>query len=359
MSNWTRHLGFDRFSGLYIWAAFIVVFGLLQPSLFFSSSTMYSIAANKAVLALVALAILVPLVTGVYDLAVGATVNFVTIAVVLLIKAEWNMWAAIAVGILSGTVIGFINGFVVVKLRVNSFIATLGMASVIAATQVVITSNEQPLPPTMKAWSQLTQTKVFGFQIVFLYMLLIAFILWWFLTYTPAGRYMFAIGSSPDAARLSGIKVDYYTWLSLVISGTVAGLAGVLYGSLTGPSLSFGGGLLLPAFAAVFLGSTQIKPGRFNVWGTVLAIYVLATGVRGLQLMTDVQWLDQMFSGLALIGAVAVAVGRQRSADERKRKAMNAAVTSTPDKKSLDKIQEFDEHPHIASETRLHLSEDK
>jgi ribose transport system permease protein len=359
MSKWTSHMGFDRFSGLYIWGVFIVVFGLLQPSLFFSSSTMYSIAANKAVLALVALAILVPLVTGVYDLAVGATVNFVTITVVLLIKAEWNMWAAIAVGILSGTVIGFVNGFVVVKLRVNSFIATLGMASVIAATQVIITSNEQPLPPTMKAWSQLTQTKVFGFQIVFLYMLIIAFILWWFLTYTPAGRYMFAIGSSPDAARLTGIKVDYYTWLSLVISGTVAGIAGVLYGSLTGPSLSFGGGLLLPAFAAVFLGSTQIKPGRFNVWGTVLAIYVLATGVRGLQLMTDVQWLDQMFSGLALIGAVAVAVGRQRSADERKRKAMNASVFSPPDKKTLDAVEKFDEHPHIAQESRLHLSEDK
>jgi ribose transport system permease protein len=357
MSKRTSHLGFDRFSGLYIWAVFIVVFGLLQPSLFLSSSTLYSVAANKAVLALVALAILVPLVTGVYDLAVGATVNFVTITVVLLIKAEWNMWAAIVVGILCGSVIGFVNGFVVVKLRVNSFIATLGMASVIAATQVVITSNEQPLPPTMSAWPQLTQTKVFGFQIVFLYMLIIAFILWWFLTYTPAGRYMFAIGSSPEAARLTGIKVDYYTWLSLVLSGTVAGFAGVLYGSLTGPSLSFGGGLLLPAFAAVFLGSTQIRPGRFNVWGTVLAIYVLATGVRGLQLMTDVQWLDQMFSGLALIGAVAVAVGRQRSADERKRKAMNSADTGV-DQKTLDQIAEFDEHPHIAGESRLHLAED-
>lgn len=324
MNNYSKYLGFDRFSGLYIWAAFIIIFSVWQPSLFFTSLTLHSVAADKSVLALLGLALLIPLIAGVYDLSVGATVNFVTILVVLLVEDGWGMWSAMTAGIVAGAIIGTINGFIVVKLKVSSFIATLGMASVIAAFQVVITNNQQPLPPTNPSWAALTQTQVFGFQIVFFYMLLIALVLWWALVYTPAGRYLYAVGSSPDAARLSGIRVDFYTWISLIASGTIAGIAGVFYGSLTGPSLSFGGGLLLPAFAAVFLGSTQITPGRFNVWGTVLAIYVLATGVRGLQLITDAQWLDPMFSGVALIGAVAVAVGRQRSADERKRKSLNA-----------------------------------
>ena len=90
--------------------------------------------------------------------------------------------------------------------------------------------------------------------------------------------------ATPNAARLSGVRVGKWTWLSLIIvSRASPALAGVFYSSLSGPSLTFGSALLLPAFAAAFLGSTQLKPGRFNVWGTVLAVYVLATGVQGLQ----------------------------------------------------------------------------
>lgn len=109
------------------------------------------------------------------------------------------------------------------------------------------------------------------------------------------------------------MRVGLYTWISLIVSGTICGVAGMLYASLSGPSLTFGPSLLLPAFAAVFLGSTQITPGRFNVWGSVLAIFVLANGVKGLQLVTDVQWLDPMFSGVALIAAVAVGAGEATS----------------------------------------------
>ena len=111
----------------------------------------------------------------------------------------------------------------------------------------------------------------------------------------------------------------------MIMSGLIAGIAGSLYASYAGPSLTYGSALLLPAFAAVFLGSTQIIPGRFNVWGTVLAIFVLATGVKGLQLATDAQWLAPMFSGAALVLAVAVALGRQRSAAERTRRRLARA----------------------------------
>jgi ribose transport system permease protein len=147
---------------------------------------------------------------------------------------------------------------------------------------------------------------------VFVYMLVVALILWWVLERTPMGRYMRATGNDREAARLSGVQVDKWAWLSLIMSGGICGFAGVLFVALVGPSLSFGPSLLLPAFAAVFLGSTQLMPGRANVWGTVLAIFVLATGVQGLQLVSGAQWVASLFHGVALIVAVGLAVNRRR-----------------------------------------------
>jgi ribose transport system permease protein len=193
------------------------------------------------------------------------------------------------------------------------------MATVLSATQIIVSSENQPLPPTGAAWLNLTQTTIGGFQIVVLYLLVLAVIMWWVLAHTPVGRYLYAVGDNREASRLTGIAVGKWTWLALICSGGISGLAGVLYCSLNGPSLTFGPSLLLPAYAAVFLGSTQLKPGRFNVWGTLIAVYVLATGVKGLQFVTGVQWLNEMFNGIALLAAVAFAGWRQRSASEDRR----------------------------------------
>jgi ribose transport system permease protein len=169
---------------------------------------------------------------------------------------------------------------------------------------------------------------VLGFQIIVLYLLVIAVLAWWALNHTPAGRYVHAVGGNAEAARLSGVRTRLWTFLMLVTSSTLCGVAGVLYASLSGPSLTFGSALLLPAFAAVFLGSTQLTPGRFNVWGTLIAMYALATGIKGLQLVTGVQWLADMFNGTAVITAVAFAGWRQGRVVTRGRDATRAATTS-------------------------------
>jgi ribose transport system permease protein len=244
----------------------------------------------------------------------------------------WSMWASIGVTVAFCTFIGLVNGFVVVRLKVNSFIATLGAASIITALQSIVSGQSQPLPPTSSEWSNLTQREVLGFQVVFFYMLAIAVVIWWALAHTPVGRYVYAVGGNTEAARLSGVRTGTWTWLSLITSSTLCGVAGVLYASLSGPSLTFGGALLLPAFAAVFLGSTQLQPGRFNVWGTLIAMYVLATGIKGLQLVTGVQWLADMFNGVAVITAVAFATWRQGKAGSRR----SARPSGSPPTKSSD-----------------------
>jgi ribose transport system permease protein len=256
----------------------------------------------------------------VFDLSIGATITISAVLVAQLqTKNHWGMWQSIVAAILLGMLIGIVNGFLVVVLKISSFIATLATTTIIGAFTTIITNQTQPLPPTSTTWLNLTQRDLFGFQMVVVYLLVLALLFWWILDHTPAGRFIYAVGGNPEAARLSGVRVGKWVWISFIVAGTVSGIAGVFYSSLNGPSLTFGGALLLPAYAAAFLGSTQIKPGRFNVWGAIIAVYVLATGVRGLQLVTSVQWLNDMFNGVALIAAVAFAVWRQGKAATRKR----------------------------------------
>jgi ribose transport system permease protein len=323
-------LGFDRFSGLYVWALFIIVFGALKPHIFLTSGTFQSIAVTQAVTAMLGLAVVIPLAAGVFDLSIGANVQFCAILASLLQqKWHYNMWLAIVITILAGTVVGVFNGLIVVRLGVSSFIATLATATVLAAVQTIITDNLDPLPETSSTWMSLTQHQLFGVQVIFWYLLVLAIILWWVLERMPVGRFIRAVGSNPDAARLSGVQVGRYLFTSFVMCGTVTGLAGVCYASNVGPSLTFGSALLLPAYAAAFLGFTQIVPGRFNIIGALIAVYVLATGVQGLEYLTSVQWLSDMFNGVTLIAAVSFAVWRQRARLNQKSKATDHGNSST------------------------------
>lgn len=305
--------GFDRYSGIYLFAAFVILFGVWSPQTFLTMDTVHLIASEQAVGGMVALALLIPMIAGQFDLSVGAMANLGgLLAVVMQLKHGWSPVAAVLFAVAVGAVIGFVNGFVVVRLGVSSFIATLGMGTILVAVQTIITSGSTPPPVTSAFWNDMTQHMIFGFQIVVVYLIVLAIILWWALGHTPFGRYLYATGSNAEAARLSGIRTGLWSWTSLVLSAAISSLAGCFYVSLTGPDLSFGATLLLPSFAAVFLGSTQLIRGKFNVWGTLVAIIVLATGAQGLQLVTGVQWIQDMFNGVALILAVSLSVSRQR-----------------------------------------------
>jgi ribose transport system permease protein len=308
-------LGLDRYSGLYLAALFILVYGIWTPQLFLSLATLHIVADEQTTTVMLGIAVLIPLVSGTFDLSVGSVVNLSAIEAAWLQSAHmWSIGAAIAVGVGSALLVGIINGFLVVKAGVNSFIATLGMATVVTAIQEIITGNSQPLAPTSTAWGNIALLPIGGFQIAVVYALVLALLCWWFLDHTPPGRYLYAIGANREASRLAGVRVDRWIWLSLIFSALISGVAGIFYSAANGPSLTFGASLLLPAFAAAFLGSTQLRPGRFNIWGTVIAVYVLAIGVKGLQLITGQQWLNDMFNGVTLIGAVSFAVWRQRRA---------------------------------------------
>lgn len=300
----------ERASALYLFAFVIVLFGVWIPDTFLTSITFRLVAADQVVIAILALAILVPLVVGAFDLSVGAMLAFSLVVVTWLeSNTDLNAVVSCAIAILACSAVGFLSGLLVVRFKVNSFIATLGMSQILAATSLLISENRQIAGVFSDEFLSFGRRDLFGIPIVFVYLIALAVVIWYVLQWTPLGRNMFATGSNPEAARLSGVKTDSLVWGAMVVSAAIAGLGGVVYGMKVGSySNSFGPPLLFPAFAAVFFGATQFTR-RPNVWGTLVAVYVLAFGVKGLQLAftSGVYWITPMFNGVALLAAVTLA----------------------------------------------------
>jgi ribose transport system permease protein len=159
----------------------------------------------------------------------------------------------------------------------------------------------------------LSTTMVFGLPITGFYVIVISLVMWVVYEYMPVGRYLYAIGASPKAAALNGIPVRKFVIASFVASGTMTALAGVLLAAkLRIGQASVGLEFLLPALVGAFLGSTTIKPGRVNVWGTIVGVVILAVGISGIQQFGGSFWVEPMFNGVTLIVAIGIAGYAQR-----------------------------------------------
>jgi len=319
-----------RISAIYLLLIFFLTFGIVTPDTFFTSTTFQLVTRQGVVTCLLALAFLVPLIAGVYDLAIGALMALsVAIIVYLNLHTGLPIGLVAVIGVLGSMLAGFVSGFVVVRLRVSSFIATLGMSEVLLAVVLLISGNLQLIGTFPNSWQQAGNGTFVGIPYAMLYLLVIALGLWFILEHTRVGRYLFATGGNPDAARLSGVAVTRLQWASLVASGGIAGLAGVIYSMQTGVfDSSTGPGYLFPAIAAVFLGGSQFSQ-RPNVWGTLIAYFALAFGVQGLQISSAsaAVWTNPLFQGLALIIAVWIAMRPTKPVFRRERDEAESAVS--------------------------------
>ncbi len=309
------NFGFDKYSGLYVWAALVLIFALWIPDLFLQVSTFKQVVTFQAIAAIVALGLIIPVAAGAFDLTVAGT---------LTVSVCWTAWAlanhygvVVAAGgaLILGVIVGLLNSLVVVRLKVDSFIGTLGMSSILIAFAYMITNSSQIVLSTQgyAPFFEFAREEIFGLPRSVYYAAAIAAFFWWVLEYTPGGRYLYAVGGNPVASRLAGVRVGRIVMLSFVASGLTSAFAGIVYLSTIGTATpDSGSGYLLPAFSAVFLGATQIRPGRVNVLGTLVAIFLLATGVTGLQLAGAPSYVTELFNGAALIIAVALAARTAR-----------------------------------------------
>ncbi len=307
-----RHgLAFRNAGALYLLAVMIVVFSIWVPSTFLTVGTWRSLLSDQAITCLVAVGLVVPIAAGAIDLAIGTEVGLGAILVARLLVGSLPIPLAIVLSLLAGAAVGLFSWLMITWARIPSFIATLAVSSLLTAGIAWISSSEQ-IVNLPAGFGEIGTGQLLGLTWPFWIMLVVALLLWYVLERTPVGRRIYATGGNPVAASLSGVRVSRILLFALITSGVVAGLAGLLLTSqLSAGDPTVGPGFLLPVLAAVFLGSTQFRGGRFNIWGTVLAAYVLAVGVKGLQLAGLPIWIPDLFNGAALLLAVGLAAWRR------------------------------------------------
>jgi ribose transport system permease protein len=315
-------LQFLERGGLPLLLLLLIAFFALDPasgSVFRSSANVRNILGNQAVTAIVALAMVVPLVGGYFDLSVSAITGAANVAVAAVLGTHgWPIWAGVAFGIGLGAAIGLVNGFLVARLRLNGFVVTLGSYTLLLGIIQYYTDGQQiiaGIPDSFSAWGAATWL---GIPRPFYVLLAIAIVTWYVLAHVPYGRFLEAIGSNESAAKLVGIPTERVVWTSFVISGTLAAAAGALQtcrSSAGDPTVA--SSLLFPALTAVFLGATMIRPGKYNVWGTVIGVFLVAVSVSGFTLLGATGWVQRVFDGGALIFAVALSTFMGRARERR------------------------------------------
>ena len=298
-------LSFKNISAIYIFVGIFILFSILTPETFLTIGVWRTLLDAQAITVLAAIAVLIPLITGAFNLAIGAEVGLAGILVALfLAKLDLPIAIAVPATLLAGGLVGLVSGLIITRAKIDSFIATLGMSSILAAAIAWFSGSRQILG-LPEEFRRLATSNIARITTPVIVMLVIAALVWYITERTAIGRRMYAAGLNPTAAGLAGVNTGRLQLGALVAGGMIASIAGVLLASrINTGDPTVGPSLLLPALTAVFLGSTQFRGGRFNVWGTVIAVYVLAVGVKGLQLVGAPLWINELFNGVALLLAV-------------------------------------------------------
>jgi ribose transport system permease protein len=291
--------------------AVVAGFSLSSPDEFATVATAEDVLNAQPPGIFIAFAAILVLMAGEFDLSLGATLGLAQYLVLELVTAGGFAWpVAVLATLLAGAAIGLVNAFFVVGLGVNSFIATIGMATVLVGVIEWMSDGNAPIVDGAPAgFTSLAQSEVGGIALPVLYALGAAILLWVVVAYTIVGRELRATGANRQAAFLSGLRTRRSLVTAFVAAGVLASIGGMLIAARVGAAdATSGPGYLLPAYAAAFLGATAVRPGQFNVWGTVIAIFLVAVGITGLQLNGAETWVTPVFNGAVLLLAVTVSM---------------------------------------------------
>jgi len=299
----------------------VVLFSALEPGSFGSWDTFKATFSTQSTIIIVAFAAMMPLIVGEFDLSVGSNAGLASVLVVgLCVKSGVSPYVSFALVAVICTLIGMVNGLLVVGLKVNSFVATLGMATVLEGVAMWYTGQDV-ITGAPTSLTDIARNSAGPLPVNLVYALVLGAILMFVLQFSGVGRKLTAVGANRRAAQLTGIRTDRYIVAAFAVSGLLAGLAGALLGAAIGTvQAGLGSAFLLPAFAAVFLGATSFTPGRFNVPGTVVAVLLLAFTVSGLVIVGVEPWIQPVVNGAGLIVAVALSSWALRARTSRLRR---------------------------------------
>jgi ribose transport system permease protein len=301
---------------VFLLVAELLFFTVMAPETFATRASFNVVVSNSAILGLIVLALLVPLIAGEIDASLPAVLTVSSLsAAALMSHLGWPLFPAVLASVLVATCIGLCNGLLVVKFRIPSLITTLGSFTILTAAITGLASGrviEVGLPKdTLKL---LSEPKPLGLPLTLYYLLIVALVVWYVTERTPLGRHWKAIGSSAPAARMAGIRSDRLKLMAFAAGGFLAGIAGTvqLFKAQLG-SPNVGPDLLFPGLTAAFLSAAAFRLGSYNVRGAILSIAVIQFGITGLILIGAPYWMDQIFTGSALILSLAIVRVMRRS----------------------------------------------
>jgi ribose transport system permease protein len=304
-----RRLGLQRYVIVIVFACMIVAFGLAEPSTFLSMGNLSNILGGQAVLFILVMAVLLPTVVGDFvDLSLGSSLGLSAMTLAVLnVNHGWPVLLACLAGIGAALMVGLVNVFFVVYFDNDPFIVTLGTMTIVQGVIYIISGNNSVGIVSTNLSNWIFSNDFLQIPLEFYYGLAIFLVVWYVLSFTPVGQKALVIGQSREVARLSGVRVTRQRSWAYIIGAGIAAIAGICYAGTNGTvDPGAGSTLILPAYAAVFLGATAIKPGRINAVGALVAVYFLATGTVGLELLGTQSYYQQIFYGAALVAAITI-----------------------------------------------------
>jgi ribose transport system permease protein len=317
----------SRYGLLAIAVGLVVGFSIALPNTFPTSTTALAIVDSQAIIAMLALAEMVVVVVGEFDLSVGYNVGLChLLAIGFIVRSGFAWPVSVALVLLVGALVGAANAFCITVAKIDSFIATLGIGTVVYAVSNWYTAQQQITGDLPTGFINIYASKLFGIPASVFYVAVVAIVLWLVLEFTAAGRYLYALGGNRRAAELSGIRPRRFIFGAYIAAGVIVAFTGIVLASrLQIGDVGNGPDFLLPTFVGAMLGSTTIKPGRANPFGTLVAVGALGIGIAGFQqLGGSTPFIVPLFNGATLV----IGVGLAGYAARRVRHARAQPVTS-------------------------------
>jgi ribose transport system permease protein len=297
---------FQRYGVLIAFLLVILFFSLEKPHAFPTLTNLRAVLSGMAALTVLAAVLTVPMIMGDFDLSVGFNAQVLgAIAVTLMAFDGLSAGTAIIVTLLIGGAIGMALGALIAWSRVSAFVITLGAGILLQGVELRITDGKTVFSGLSNSYVQIANHKLLSFTLPVWIALVVCLVLWYVTRHTVLGRYMAAVGGNQEAARLSGINVERMRTAGFVLVGIGAVIAGVIITSQAASAYpNSASGLLIPAYAGVFLGAAVLRPGEFHIWGTLIGVLFMSIIQNGLTLMNYSASTTNVIQGCVFIAAV-------------------------------------------------------
>lgn len=312
-------VGGDRLGFAAAWIAMIVIFTIELPDTYLTTANVSTMLASQANLLILALATLLPLTAGDFDLSVAGVSGLSSILLAVL-NAQHGVpiVAAALIVVAVGIGVGVVNSLLVVVIGAQSIVVTLGMATFLLGLVQWLSASSPIAGVSTDLVDAMIGHRLLDVPLVFYYALVLCLVIWFVQSFTVLGRRILFVGQNRDVTRLAGVRVGRVRTGCLIAGSTMASLAGIVAVGVAGAAdPSQAPPLLLPAFAAAFLGAAALGRGRFSAWSCFLAVYFLISGITGLQQLGAQTYVQDLFYGAALTLAVTMARLSQRRRDAK------------------------------------------